>query len=212
MLAAFAMLSIPAYAHDTLISTDPADGDTLESSPESITLTYSADILEVSPVVRIVDGAGEAVADVEPTVDGPEVTATLTDPLPAGDYTVQWRVVSSDGHPIEGSLDITVEQGPAAEDTAGQDPAAVSEGDGDDAAAGASDAGGAEESPAGSSTSSDSGGSSDATDPGEGDESGDTASGTAEESGSLMPLLLGVVGIVVVGAAIAAFFAVRRRS
>ncbi|WP_193116858.1 copper resistance CopC family protein [Brachybacterium tyrofermentans] len=207
MLAAFAMLSIPAYAHDTLISSDPADGDTLETSPESITLTYSADILEVSPAVRIVDEAGETIADVEPTVDGPDVTAELADPLPAGDYTVQWRVVSSDGHPIEGSVDITVEQ-----DAADQDAAAASDGGGESAAAGASDAGGADEVAAGSSGSSDAGGSSDATGTESGEESGDTASESTEESGSSMPLLLGVVGIVVVGAAVAAFFALRTRS
>lgn len=217
MLAAFAMLSIPAYAHDTLISSDPADGDTLETSPESITLTYSADILEVSPAVRIVDEAGETIADVEPTVDGPAVTAELADPLPAGDYTVQWRVVSSDGHPIEGSVDITVEQDPAGQDsadqdTAEQDTAAPSDGGGDGAAAGASDAGGADEVAAGSSGSSDAGGSSDATGTESGEESGDTASESTEESGSSMPLLLGVVGIVVVGAAVAAFFALRTRS
>ncbi|GAA1316322.1 copper resistance CopC family protein [Brachybacterium tyrofermentans] len=203
MLAAFAMLSIPAYAHDTLISSDPADGDTLETSPESITLTYSADILEVSPAVRIVDEAGETVADMEPTVDGPEVTAELADPLPAGDYTVQWRVVSSDGHPIEGSVDITVEQDPAGEDSADQDSAAPSDGGGEGTATGSSDAGGAEE----AAGSSDAGGSSGAT----GAESGED-SGATEESGSAMPLLLGVVGIVVVAAAAAAFFVLRKRS
>lgn len=203
MLAAFAMLSIPAYAHDTLISSDPADGDTLKTSPESITLTYSADILEVSPAVRIVDEAGETVADMEPTVDGPEVTATLADPLPAGDYTVQWRVVSSDGHPIEGSVDITVEQDPAGEDSADQDSAAPSDGGGERAATGSSDAGGVEE----TAGSSDAGGSTDAT----GAESGADSEAT-EESGSSMPLLLGVVGIVVVGAAVAAFFVLRKRS
>lgn len=203
-LAVLAMMPAPAYAHDTLISSDPADGDTLETSPEAITLTYSADILEVSPVVRIVDESGETIADVEPTVDGPDVTAAIEQPLAAGEYTVQWRVVSSDGHPIEGNLAITVEQDPA-------EPAAPSDGGGEGAASGASDAGasgGAGTSDAGTS---DAGS-------GNGEESGDSSSESTEateatgENGSSMPLLLGVVGVVVVGAAIAAFFALRKRS
>ncbi|MGP5696480.1 copper resistance CopC family protein [Brachybacterium alimentarium] len=134
MVAVVTMLPAPALAHDTLISSDPAAGDTLETSPEAITLTYSDNVLEVSPVVRIVDESGETIADIEPTVEGPDVTATLEEPLPAGDYTVQWRVVSSDGHPIEGNLEISVEQ-----DSTDQ-AAAPSDNGGADAAA--SDAGG----------------------------------------------------------------------
>lgn len=205
MLAAFSMLAIPAYAHDTLISTDPADGDSLETSPEAITLTYSADILEVSPVVRIEDEAGETVADVEPTVEGPDVIATLENPLPAGEYTVQWRVVSSDGHPIEGSFAITVEQ-----DTEGA--TAASDGGGKGSGSEASDAGGAEGAAAGPSDASDAGGTSDVAGSGSDGGSENSATEPAEESGSSMPLLLGGIGIVVVVAAIAAFFTLRKRS
>lgn len=191
-LAVVALLPLPAQAHDTLIESDPVDGETLETSPESLTLTYSANVLEVSPVVRIADADGETVAEVTPTVDGPTVTAELEEPLPAGDYTVQWRVVSSDGHPIEGSFAFTVEQ-----DTAG----AAEPSDGGGAAP--SDAGGAEESAA-----SDAGGA-DASDDGASEES---APAESEDGGSSMPLLLGVVGIAVVGVAIAAFFTLRKRS
>ena len=111
------VLGAPAQAHDTLLESDPADGATLETSPEAITLTYSADILEVSPLVRITDESGEQLAEITPSVDGPVATATLEEPLPAGTSTVQWRVVSSDGHPIEGTFEVTVEQDAAVEET-----------------------------------------------------------------------------------------------
>ncbi|GAA1489115.1 copper resistance CopC family protein [Brachybacterium sacelli] len=190
-LTVVALLPLPAQAHDTLIESDPVDGETLATSPEAITLTYSADVLEVSPVVRIADADGETVAEVTPTVDGPAVTAELEEPLPAGDYSVQWRVVSSDGHPIEGSFAFTVEQ-----DTAGA--AGPSDGGG----AAPSDAGGGDESAA-----SDAGGS-DASDDGASEES---APAESEGGGSSMPLLLGIVGVAVLGVAIAAFFALRKR-
>lgn len=117
LLAALLALGAPAQAHDTLLESDPAGGATLETSPEAITLTFSADILEVSPLVRITDENGEQLAEITPSVDGPVATATLEEPLPAGTSTVQWRVVSSDGHPIEGTFEVTVEQDAAAEET-----------------------------------------------------------------------------------------------
>ncbi|APX32795.1 hypothetical protein BH708_08745 [Brachybacterium sp. P6-10-X1] len=208
-LGVLTLLPLPAHAHDTLIETDPSDGETLETSPEALTLTYSADILEVSPVVRIDDEDGDTLAEVTPTVDGPTVTAELEEPLAAGTYTVQWRVVSSDGHPIEGSFTFDVEQ-----DAAGAAaPSDEESGAGDDGGAEASDAGGAEESA--SSTASDAGGSAEAGDGG-GASGGDTSSeGSASEDtgseSSAMPLLLGIVGVAVVGVAIAAFFTLRKR-
>ena len=124
LLAALLLLGAPAQAHDTLLESDPEDGASLEASPEAITLTYSADILEVSPLVRVTDKSGEQIAEITPSVDGPVVTATLEEPLPAGENTIQWRVVSSDGHPIEGTLTVTVEQdaeeAPVASDDGGE--------------------------------------------------------------------------------------------
>ena len=63
LLAVMLALPAPAQAHDTLLSTDPEDGATLETSPEDITFTFSADILEVSPLVRITDEDGTELAE-----------------------------------------------------------------------------------------------------------------------------------------------------
>jgi len=132
------LTAAPASAHDTLVSSDPEDGATLETSPEQITLDYSADVLDVSPVVRIAGKDGEVVAELDPKVDGSTVSAALDEPLAAGDYEVRWRVVSSDGHPIEGTQTFTVEQGASG---------AVSDAGGQTSAP-ASDAGGATSAPA----------------------------------------------------------------
>ncbi|WP_114853693.1 copper resistance CopC family protein [Brachybacterium sp. YJGR34] len=190
-LAAALLLSVlvaappPASAHDTLLSSDPADGDVLETSPEAITLTYSADILAVSPVVRITDESGTELADITPTVDGPTATATLPEPLPAGTHTVQWRVVSSDGHPIEGSFTVTVEQ----------DTEVVDEG-----AAAASDGGG--EAPAASDGAQDE--SSAAPSAAEADE-------VDEQGGLPLPMLIGILAVVVLAAVVAVVVILRRR-
>ena len=188
LLAVLLALPAPAQAHDTLLSSDPEDGASLETSPEEITLTYSADVLEVSPLVRISDENGDELAEIVPTVEGPVATATLEEPLPAGTHTVQWRVVSSDGHPIEGTFTLTVEQD--AEEPAGAEDTAE-----ETAEPAASDAGGAEQA-------------TQETEP----TSEESTQESAEEGGGLsMPLLLGILGVVVVGAVIAGLVIMRRR-
>ena len=193
LMLALTLTPPPAHAHDTLIAADPEDGATLETSPEEITLTFSANILDVSPVARISDEDGELLTEITPRVEGPDAIVELTEPLPAGTHTIQWRVVSSDGHPIEGALTITVEQD--SEDSASEDGA--DEGDQQ-----ASDGGGEQsEEPAPSS------------EEGQADEGSETvAEDEADESGSgTLPLLLSVIGVAVVGAAVAAFFVLRRK-
>lgn len=108
MLLLVAALAAPAQAHDSLVSSDPEDGATLDDAPTSITLTFSAEILEVTPVVRVSDGDGEVVQESTPEIDGRDAVAEIDEPLESGEYTVDWRVVSSDGHPIEGTFTFTV--------------------------------------------------------------------------------------------------------
>lgn len=184
LLAALLALGAPAQAHDTLLESDPADGATLETSPEAITLTFSADVLEVSPLVRITDVSGEQLAEITPSIDGPVATATLEEPLPAGTSTVQWRVVSSDGHPIEGTFEVAVEQDAAAEETT---EAPAEESSPAEESAPAETAAPAEE----------------------GEQA--TAEAAEEESGSSMTPLLIVFGVVVVGAVVAVLLIMRRR-
>ncbi len=184
LLAALLALGAPAQAHDTLLESDPADGATLETSPEAITLTFSADVLEVSPLVRITDESGEQLAEITPSVDGPVATATLEEPLPAGTSTVQWRVVSSDGHPIEGTFEVTVEQEAAAEETT--------------------------EAPAEGSSPAEESAPAETTAPAEEGEQA-TAEAAEEESGSSMTPLLIVLGVAVVGAVVAVLLIMRRR-
>ena len=188
LLAALLLLGAPAQAHDTLLESDPADGATLETSPEAITLTYSADILDVSPLVRITDEDGEELAEITPSIDGPVATAALEEPLPAGESTIQWRVVSSDGHPIEGTFTVTVEQD-AAEEPADEEAPAASDGGEDSAAQDA------------------------ASDDAASDAADDSAaedSAAEEDSGSSLTPILVVLGVVVVGAVVAVVVIVRR--
>ncbi|WP_125772753.1 copper resistance CopC family protein [Antribacter gilvus] len=99
----------PAAAHDRLLSSEPADGQSVEA-PESILLTFSSAPLETGAQLAITGPDGAAVDAEAPVVDaaGASVEAALPAGLPGGAYTVAWHVVSSDGHPIEGTFGFTV--------------------------------------------------------------------------------------------------------
>lgn len=108
-----------ATAHDELLSTDPEDGATLQEAPEELVLTFSGQIAQVGAQLQVTDADGGDVADGDPVVQGTDLIQALTD-IGSGDYEVIWRVTSSDGHPISGTFDFTVEaaEEPAAEDEA----------------------------------------------------------------------------------------------
>lgn len=116
------LLATPAQAHDRLVGSDPADGAVLDAVPEAIVLTYSAEPIDLSQEVHVTTPDGEVLTDLEVAVEGTTVTAALPDGLGGGEYAVAWRVVSSDGHPIEGAFAFTVDAPPAPEPTAEPEP------------------------------------------------------------------------------------------
>ncbi|MCM3696209.1 copper resistance CopC family protein [Microbacterium oleivorans] len=106
-LAAVLTVANPAAAHDELVGSSPAVGADLAEAPAEITLTYSAAIMTEGATVAVFDASGRDWAEGAPAID----TNTLTLPvagLPAAGYVVEWRVVSSDGHPISGTIPFTV--------------------------------------------------------------------------------------------------------
>lgn len=122
-LAAGSLLGMnPAAAHDELVSTNPTDGATLTEAPASLELTYSGDIMDVDGAnqVRVTNAAGESVTDGAPDIDGKVVTQDLATAAADDTYTVTWRVVSSDGHPIQGTFTYTVGQGSKVADATAQ--------------------------------------------------------------------------------------------
>ncbi len=111
LLAAVVLLvpAAPASAHDELVATDPTADAVLEALPSQITLTFSADVLTDpgATVVEVTDATGASLTNGAPEPAGTEVTQALAGPA-SGAVTVKWRVVSSDGHPIDGSFAFTV--------------------------------------------------------------------------------------------------------
>lgn len=100
-------LAAPASAHSELISSSPEDGAELEQAPAEIVLEFNEDIEPIGTEVAVVDPEGTPVSEGEVAVEGAVVTQAITGGA-AGAYTVTWRAVSADGHPITGEYTFTV--------------------------------------------------------------------------------------------------------
>lgn len=108
-LAALAAAAPRAAAHTDLDTARPAADATLAELPSHITLTFSDPMTEKYAKVAVTAPDGKSAATEEPAVSGHEVTLALDPTSPAGRYTVGYRVVSADGHPVSGSYSFTVE-------------------------------------------------------------------------------------------------------
>ncbi len=93
------------YAHANLTATTPANDAVLDSSPAQVTLRFSEPVETAFGSVRVFDGEARRVDDgrtIRPSPD--EVAVGIDHELPQGTYTVAWRVVSADAHPIHGAF------------------------------------------------------------------------------------------------------------
>ncbi|MEU6300378.1 copper resistance CopC/CopD family protein [Streptomyces erythrochromogenes] len=97
----------PASAHAALKGSDPAEGSVLGTAPKQVTLTFTESVGFSDDSLRVLSPENERV-NPRPAqhADGKDDTARveLSDGLAQGTYTVAWRVVSADGHPISGAF------------------------------------------------------------------------------------------------------------
>jgi len=110
----------PAWAHNELRSSDPADGAALASAPTQVMLAFAERLDQKYTQINVTDRAETSVVAGEPAVTGNRAVQRLG-ALTAGEYTVGFRVVSVDGHPVQGSVTFTL----TAPTAASTPPAAV---------------------------------------------------------------------------------------
>ncbi|MFI2102424.1 copper resistance protein CopC [Isoptericola sp. NPDC019693] len=146
----------PASAHNVVVDTVPATGSTVTEPPESVDVTFDDVVLELSAdgsstVVTVTDAEGTDHAVGCPTTQDRTVSVPVA-LGEGGEYTVDWRIVSADGHPTSGGFSFTYDPPagtepavPAADAT----PCGAAPAGGD---AGATDADGGADASAGSGT------------------------------------------------------------
>ena len=95
----------PAAAHAILLRTDPSPQTTVKQSPAAIGLFFSEPVEVAFGAIRVFDVNGHRVdkSSIRRAQGNREVLVPVSQ-LKDGTYTVTWRVVSADGHPVHGGF------------------------------------------------------------------------------------------------------------
>jgi copper transport protein len=112
LLAALGVLAVApaAWAHATLVSTQPAAGSIVAHAPARVTATFDEPV-GVSPNSLEVLAPGGTRVDAGATKNGSrpqEITVALRSGLGNGTYTVSWHVISADSHPVQGAFTFSI--------------------------------------------------------------------------------------------------------
>lgn len=113
LVAAFALLGLaqPALAHNTLTGSNPADGASIADAPAEVTLTFDDDVQPGEGNQISVVGPDKTLwADGEVSIDGTKARVGLAPLGPEGRYTIAYRILSADGHPVTGKVGFTLTQ------------------------------------------------------------------------------------------------------
>lgn len=100
-----------AWAHAHLKRSEPAAGSKTTSSPQLIRLWFSERPELSMTFISLKDANGKELSLSQPRNDPSDalmVSADISQPLPAGRYTVTWRTAASDGHPSHGTFNFIV--------------------------------------------------------------------------------------------------------
>jgi copper transport protein len=121
LVAAIVLLgAAPASAHAVLEASTPGDGAQLDTPPDTVRLEFNEQVSAALGGLRVYAADGGRVDEGETRSDGTVVEVDLRDDLPDGAYVATYRVVSADGHPVQGGLVFSVGDTDA-------DPALISE-------------------------------------------------------------------------------------
>jgi copper transport protein len=131
LLAALCAIVLPsvAWAHASLVRSEPRDGEVLTVAPKSVRFVFDDEVRLGSGIKAIRNGGGSVLAGKARVIGGRVLVVPLRAGLGDGDYTVLWRVQPEDGHTLAGVISfgvgagrappapaLSVDTGPSAED------------------------------------------------------------------------------------------------
>ncbi|HZS20735.1 MAG TPA: copper resistance protein CopC [Pseudonocardiaceae bacterium] len=100
-----------AAAHAALLATEPGQGAVVTTMPATVSLTFSEPVVVALAGVQVFGPDGARVDDGHATHLGGAATVgvrVVSHQSPQGTYTVSWRVISADSHPVAGAFTFSI--------------------------------------------------------------------------------------------------------
>jgi methionine-rich copper-binding protein CopC len=96
-----------ASAHGEIVSTFPEQYSNATPIPTEVWIQFDGNLQTLDGqainTIDVVDSTGLTVSFGDPIIDGGKISTKLSGQSAAGVFTVNYRIVSEDGHPVEGS-------------------------------------------------------------------------------------------------------------
>ena len=105
------LLGLRAPAHERLVRSSPAAGDSLAAAPSELRLIFSSRVQLAFSGLELLDADGRAIplgALRSPADSATVLVADVMRALAPGRYTVAWRTGGADGHPVRGRYEFVV--------------------------------------------------------------------------------------------------------
>jgi methionine-rich copper-binding protein CopC len=93
-----------ASAHTELLSTSPAADSDVNTSQETISLTFAEPPLVDGAAIVVMNSSGDILDSPAPALDGASLYIPWPADLTPGNVTVQWRATADDGHVLSGEF------------------------------------------------------------------------------------------------------------
>jgi copper transport protein len=101
-------------AHAYIIVSSPSENETLKMSPNEVTIQFDEPIQPKFYSIKVTNSNGKRVDKKNGRIDPNQPTILKTGlkkNLPNGTYRIQWKVISNDGHPVEGVIPFQIGTG-----------------------------------------------------------------------------------------------------
>ena len=114
-----------ASAHAALLSSDPAENAVVQTAPTQVVLRFSEQVTLATDDMRVFDPSGKRVDSGATGHNGSDDTTArvaLASGLAQGTYTVAWRAISADTHPVSGAFTFSYGHTSSTTPVAGEQP------------------------------------------------------------------------------------------
>ncbi len=100
-----------ASAHAFIVNSNPAENEILSKTPTKFYLQFNESIQSGFHSIVVLDSSGKKVPLEKNRINEENNTileAKIKEKLPNGIYTLQWKAVSADGHPVQGVIPFSI--------------------------------------------------------------------------------------------------------
>ncbi|GKU84768.1 copper resistance CopC/CopD family protein [Niallia sp. NCCP-28] len=111
LFISFFLLQSNASAHAYITNSTPVENESLDKAPKEVKIEFNEKIQSGFTVLNVLNSAGERVDKKDVAIDKQtqkSISVTLKNGLKNDVYTVEWRILSADGHSVSGMIPFSI--------------------------------------------------------------------------------------------------------